>query len=295
VTALLQRSHKGLVVESVVIKSEGDLHAEAPIAEVGDTGVFVRRLEEALLASRIDLAVHSLKDMPSEQPKGLCLAAVPERHDPRDALLSLEGWTLEQVPAGATLATGSNRRKCQILQLRPDLEVVPVRGNVDTLVRKLRDGQFNGLVLALAGVQRLGIDTVGCQPVPRRTCLPAVGQGALGVEARRADTPVRELVEALEHAPSRACVEAERAFLRRLGGGCLAPATAHARIEGGQLRVEAMVGDPEGVTVLLDRESGAPFEAENIGARLAERLLVAGAEGILQSLRQAGPADDGAC
>ena len=289
VADLLRTRHAGLVLEERIVESDGDLHETSPISVFGSTGVFVRRLEEALLDEAIDLAVHSLKDMPTDQPDGLTIAALLERHDPRDALVSLQGWTLDDVPAGTVVGTGSPRRRSQLLHRRPDLDVVPLRGNLDTRIRKLQSGEVGALVLALAGLQRLALDSVPVCPLDIGTCLPAVGQGALAVEIRETDERTAGLVEPLNHKGTWICTSAERAFLRRLGGGCLAPASAFARIDGDRLEVEAAVGDPDGLSMLAERESGELECAPIIGTRLADRLLVAGARRILSEARTAEP------
>lgn len=288
---MLRSLHPGLVVEERIIDSDGDLQDSRPISLLGSTGVFVRRLETALLGRDVDLAVHSLKDMPTEQPDGLTIAAVPERADPRDALVSVAGWTLDEVPPGTVVGTGSPRRRSHLLHRRADLELRPIRGNLGTRVAKLRDGEFGALVLAMAGLQRLGTDSVAVQPLELGNCLPAPGQGALGIEIRESDTRVAELVQPLNHTGAWACTLAERAFLRRLGGGCLAPASAFARIEDGSLHLEGAVGEPDGESILLEREHGEVELAATIGARLAERLLVAGAERILSETRTGEPGE----
>jgi len=285
VAECLERAHPGLEIDERIIRTEGDIQQQAPLG-MGDRGVFVRRIEEALAAGEIDLAVHSLKDLPTRQPEGLVVAAVPQRHDPRDALLTVDGLAFEELPEGSVLATGSFRRRTQLLHARPDLRTVAVRGNVDTRVRRLQEGRFDALVLALAGVERLGIRSVPARPVPAAICLPAVGQGALAVETRAEDRETRERVAVLEHEQSRLAVEAERAFLRTLGGGCLAPATAHARIEEGRLYIDAVVGDPDGVELLRDRDEGAPAGGEALGAALARRMLDAGAGELLARGRE---------
>jgi hydroxymethylbilane synthase len=293
VAARLRERHPDLEVEEVVIRTGGDGGTKA-LGALSDRGVFVKEIEEALLDGGIDLAVHSLKDLPTDLPHGLILAAVPERHDARDALLSVPGWTFDDLPRGARVATGSFRRKCQLLHRRPDLEVVSVRGNVDTRIRKLREEQFDALVLALAGVERLGLDTVPVRPIPESVCLPAVGQAALGIETREDDAGTRDLLGPLVHAPTQAAVTAERAFLQRLGGGCLAPATGYATEEDGRLRLEAVVGDPDGTRILRDSESGGADEATELGERLADRLLDAGAGEILAAIRDGAGEEDGA-
>jgi hydroxymethylbilane synthase len=288
VAEMLRGQHAGLAVVERIVETEGDELPRGPGSPSGTVGVFVRRIEEALLAGDVNVAVHSLKDMPTEQPDGLTIAAVPERHDARDALVSPEGWRLDDVPAGTVLGTGSLRRRCQLLHHRPDLEIRSMRGNIDTRARKLREGEVGALVLAVAGLERLGLDDLPRQPLDPAVCVPAVGQGALAVEVREDDREAADLVAALNHAPSLAGVEAERAFLRRLGGGCSAPATAHARIANGRVHLEALVGEPGGRVLLVERESGGIDDATIIGARLAERLLTAGAAGILSRARQGG-------
>jgi hydroxymethylbilane synthase len=285
VAGRLRRHHPELQIEERVIRTEGDIQQQAPLG-VGDRGVFVRRIEEALLSHEIDLAVHSLKDLPTGQPEGLAIAAVPERHDPRDALLTVNGSAFDELPPGSVLATGSFRRRAQLLHARPDLKTVPVRGNVDTRVGRLREGRFDALVLALAGVERLGIRTVAARPIEPEICLPAVGQGALAIETREEDGEVRERVGALEDRESRLAVEAERAFLKTLGGGCLAPATAYARIEEGRMRIDAAVGDPDGVELMRDGERGDAADARALGAALAARMLEAGAGELLARSRE---------
>lgn len=295
VAGLLRARHPELEVEQVVIRTEGDLRADVPLEAVGERGVFVRQLQHALLAREIDLAVHSLKDLPTSEPPGLVIAAVPPRADPRDALVLREPGGLHSLPPGARVGTGSPRRRCQLLHRRPDLRVVAVRGNLDTRIRKLKRGDVEALVLAVAGLQRLGIDDVAITPLGPDQLLPAVGQGALAVEARAEDPATATWLESLDDAPSAACVEAERALLRRLGGGCLAPAAAHARLEGGRLRVEGLVGDPDGRALLVESEDGPVASARGIGERLAARLLTAGAQVILARASGAPrPADDAA-
>ena len=243
VAECLMRFHPELAVEQHVIRTEGDVASAkgSGPATPEHTGVFVRRIEQALLAGEVDLAVHSLKDMPTDQPDGLTIAAVLERHDARDALISREGWTLDRLPRGTLVGTGSFRRRCQLLHHRPDVQVVPVRGNVETRMRKLRDGEVGALVLAVAGIERLALDDLPFQRLPAKLCLPAVGQGALALECRTSDRECAGLVAPLNHDASMTRVRAERAFLRRLGGGCLAPATAFATIANDRLLVEGCV------------------------------------------------------
>jgi hydroxymethylbilane synthase len=285
IAARLRETHPGLEVEERIIRTEGDEQQHSPLG-VGDRGVFVRRIEQALLAGEIDLAVHSLKDLPTVQPDGLVLAAVPRRHDPRDVLITADGKSFEELAPGAVLGTGSFRRRCQLLAARPDLKTEPVRGNVDTRVDKLLRGDVDAMVLALAGLERLGIDRAPYRAIAVETCLPAVGQGALAVETRRDDGRAVEVVSALDDAEARAEVVAERAFLRRLGGGCLAPATGFARVGDGGLHLRAVVGDPDGTQLLRDEERGGADAADALGVALAERMIAAGAERILAAARE---------
>jgi len=293
VAARLEALHPGLSIELTIIKTEGDVRAEAPFGAMLGKGFFVKEIESALLAREIDLAVHSLKDLPSTFPGGLVLAAVLERHDPRDAILSPSGFAFDELPEGTLVATASPRRRSQLLNARPDLRMCDVRGNVGTRVRKLREGRFGALVLALAGVERLGIASVPVTPVPVAVCLPAVGQGALAVETREDDARTRSLVSDLTHAATLRAVTAERAFLARLGGGCLAPATAFARTVDGTIVVEAVVGETDGRRLLRDRIEGETGTEVELGERLADRMLAAGARGMLEEAR-AVPGEDAA-
>ena len=276
VAAALEAAHPGLTVPITVIKTEGDRNTDASLTAAGGKGLFVKELEDALLAGTIDLAVHSLKDLPTELPAGLAIVAIPRRHDPRDALIAKTARRVEELPENAVVATGSPRRQCQLLARRPDLRFIAVRGNVDTRVRKLERGEFDALVLAVAGIERLGLSTPGRAPIPTETCLPAPGQGALGLETRDDDAPTRRLVAALDDPDSRAAVTAERAFLAELGAGCLAPAAALARVQGERLVLEAMVGEVDGGSVQRDEAEGSARDAAALGASLAGRLLRAG-------------------
>lgn len=289
VVGRLQAAHPGLSVEIRTIRTEGDRNADAVLTTIGGKGIFVREIEEDLLAGRLDLAVHSMKDMPTDQPPGLVFGAVPPRRDPRDVLITRAEWELAELPRGATVATGSPRRRCQLLHVRPDLRMMEVRGNVDTRVRKLGAQEFDALVLALAGLERLGLP-VAARPIPVEACTPAVGQGALAVEVREDDAGTRRLLEAIDHPASARSVTCERAFLRRLGAGCLAPAAAYARLLGATLRIDAMVGDPGGARLLRESGTAPVSEAEALGERTAQRLLERGGEAILEEARSStGP------
>jgi hydroxymethylbilane synthase len=284
VAASIRRRHPEVEVVERIVKTEGDIQQTEPLGR-SDVGVFVRRLEQAMLAGEIDLAVHSLKDLPTSQPDGLVIAGVPPRHDPRDVLLSVDGHTFDALPAGTVIGTGSFRRRTMLLHARPDLRTEPVRGNVDTRIRKLADGEFGAIVLALAGLERLGLDRMPYRPIDVEVLLPAVGQGALGLETRSDDAATRELVAELDDAATHRAVDAERAFLHELGGGCLAPATAYAVVRDGRLELRAAVGDADGVELIRDDERGAAEESEEIGIRLARRMKDAGATRLLEESR----------
>jgi hydroxymethylbilane synthase len=287
----LRRHHPGIRIVERIIKTEGDLQQVAPLGR-SDVGVFVRRIEQALLASEIDFAVHSMKDLPTAQPDGLSITSVPERHDPRDALLTMDGVEFEALPEGTVIGTGSFRRRTQLLNARPELRTEPVRGNVDTRLSKLAAGDFGAMVLAVAGLERLGLDRVPYRALPVELCLPAVGQGALALETRSDDDEAREALAALDDAETHAVVTAERAFLHELGGGCLAPATAFGTLENGTLRLRAAVGDADGVELMRDRESGDPRDAAELGIRLAARMNQAGAGRLLDASREASSQRD---
>jgi len=290
----LKVAHAGLIIEEIVIQTEGDRQNAPPLSDPADRGVFVRRIEEALIEGRIDLAVHSLKDLPTVEPRGLVIAAVPRRHDARDAVVTVLGLELGELPSGAVLGTASPRRRCQLLHSRPDLTTAPVTGNVDTRVRKLAEGRFDALVLALAGIERLGITGVGVKPLSTSVCLPAVGQGALAVETRESDSTTRGMVAFLADDSTTRAVSAERSFLRRLGGGCLAPATAFARVEAGRIRIEAVVGEPDGQRLLRDWAEGESTRGDALGDAIAARLLDAGAGEILAGIRGAAGSEGSA-
>jgi hydroxymethylbilane synthase len=263
-----------------VIKTTGDKVTDVALSKVGTKGLFTKEIEEALLDGAVDLAVHSLKDLPADLPVGLVLAAVPEREDPHDAVI---GGRLAGLPSGARVGTSSLRRAAQIRAFRPDLEVDPVRGNVDTRLRKLDAGQYQALVLAAAGLRRLGWQDRITELLSPSVMCPAVGQGALAIETRE-NAPVLELCRRLEHIETRAAVTAERALLAELGGGCQVPIGAHAAVTEGQLHLQSVVISPDGRR-LVRRESQGPVEdAEALGVALARELLAAGAEEILEDV-----------
>jgi hydroxymethylbilane synthase len=285
VASRLSSSWPGLTVDIEIITTEGDRRTDVPLTASFGEGVFVKEIENALLAATIDLAVHSLKDLPTVTPAGLTIAAILRRHDPRDALVCAKAARVEDLPRGAMVATGSPRRRSQLLLVRNDLRFSLVRGNVDTRIAKLDAGEFDALILAVSGIERLGLANVPYTAIPTEVCLPAPGQGALAVETRTDDEETRRHVAALDDADTAACVGAERSFLAALGAGCLAPAGALGTVSGTSLRLDAMVGYPDGRSQLRDRIEGGLDEAEALGAGLASRLLRAGADAILKEVR----------
>jgi len=272
----------GAGVEIVPVRTEGDRRLEVQLAAIGGKGLFVREIQAMLLAGALDCAVHSLKDLPAETPVGLCLAALPEREDPRDVLVTRERSRFEDLRPGARLGTGSPRRRALALALRPDLVVEPVRGNVDTRLSKLEREGWDGVLLAAAGLKRLGVAPSHVQPLDPEVFVPAVGQGVLAVEARTDDAPVRTLLEKLDHASTRACALAERACLARLGASCNSPMAAHAILDGTSLRMTALVASEDGRKVLRASAVGAPEAPERLGQDLADSLLDQGAASVTQ-------------
>jgi hydroxymethylbilane synthase len=284
VAAQISGRHPGLQVELVVIKTSGDKIHDLPLAQVGGKGLFIKEIEEALAAGQVDLAVHSLKDMPAVIPPGLMLGAVPPREDCRDVLISERYASLAEIPAGGRLGTGSLRRRAQLLHLRPDLNIVALRGNVDTRLKKMAALNLDGLILAAAGLNRLGLAQVQRTALPESDLLPAVGQGALGLEVRRQDYRVQELIAFLNDPATQTAVTGERAFLARLEGGCVVPVAAHGRVEGDSLLLTALISDLEGRRYLKHNLRGPVADAAFMGGRLADHLLDRGGREILAEL-----------
>jgi hydroxymethylbilane synthase len=282
VRARLRAFHPDLEIELLGVTTTGDRFARAPLAGLGGKGVFVKELEEALLAGEADIAVHSMKDLPAVLAPGLAVPVVLEGGDPRDALIAPGYADLEALPRGARLGTASLRRQCQLKALRPDLEIVAVRGNLDTRLRRLGDGALHGLVLAAAGIQRLGLDArVSVYFSPERM-LPAIGQGVVGIECRAAAFEVARLIAPLGDAATYLRVRAERALNVRLGGNCALPLAAHARVDGDTLKLAALIARPDGTDLIRAEGEGAAADAETIGARLADTLIRRGADAILR-------------
>jgi hydroxymethylbilane synthase len=289
------------------IRTTGDKILDVPLAQVGGKALFVKEIEEALLAGTVDLAVHSMKDVPTDLPEGLLIAAIPEREDPTDVLISRTGCRLAGLPRGARLGTSSLRRQAQLLARRPDLVIVGLRGNLDTRIRKLHDEGLDAIVLAAAGVKRLGLEHLITEVLPPEVLLPAIGQGALGIEVRvprpqspvpspktdesrvpspepRAGPHIAEIVRMLDHRETHVAVRAERAMLRRLGGGCQVPIAALANVGGHGLSLRGLIAASDGTTVVRGEAHGTPAEPESVGVALAEDLLDRGGRVILARL-----------
>jgi hydroxymethylbilane synthase len=286
VAALLRQAHPGLTVELVPMSTQGDRILDRSLAAIGGKGLFVKELELALVERRADIAVHSMKDVPGELADELSIGAVLERTDARDALVTAGERHIGNLPNGARVGTSSLRRQAQLLAARPDLRIEPLRGNVDTRLRRLETGDLDAIVLACAGLMRLGLESRITSRLDMKVCLPAVGQGVIGVECRADDSRSRELLKPLEHEATRIALDAERAFSRRLGGSCQSPIAAHAEIAGsGGVTLDGLVAEPDGSKLFRDSISGAAFEAEALGDQLAERVLAAGAGALLERLR----------
>lgn len=275
----------GFEVEVRIIKTTSEHRPDVPLSAIDERDVFTRQLDEALLAGELDLAVHSLKDVPTEVPEGISLAAIGKRHVAADALVSEAGWAVDELPNGAVVATSSLRRKAQLLWQRPDLSIVDIRGNVDTRIRKMREGQADALVLAHAGLSRLGLDaTVPHAVIPHDKMLPAVGQGALAVAVLGEHARYGEIRDTLNHELTEKAILAERALLRALEGGCRLPVGASTSVDGDELRLEGIVASPDGAMVYRGEANGK--EPEEVGARLARDLISQGAEAVLAEIRE---------
>ena len=281
VCARLQETHPGLSVGIKTVKTLADRFLHKALSEMGGKGVFVKELEQALLNNEADLAVHSMKDVTVDMPAGLTISAIMEREDPRDVFISNRYPSLEEMPAGARIGTSSLRRQCQLNAACPDLTLLDIRGNVGSRLQKLDNGAYDALVLAAAGMKRLGMEHRIRAYLGAADMLPAIGQGALGIETRSGDAQVEQLVRPLNHEPTRLCVSAERALSRELYGGCHLPLAGYAQISGDTLSMTALVGYPDGSRIVKDTISGAAADAGKLGCELAGRLLLQGAEEIL--------------
>lgn len=284
IKARLEALHPELEVELLGMSTKGDIILDVPLAKVGGKGLFVKELEAAMLENRADIAVHSMKDVPMEFPEGLGLAVISEREDPTDAFVSNQYQNLDELPIGAVVGTSSLRRRCQISETRPDLKIEWLRGNVNTRLAKLDNGEYDAIILASSGLKRLGFNDRIKSTIPDTVSLPAAGQGALGIECRLADQDVIDLLKPLIHTPTQVCVTAERAMNRRLEGGCQVPIGGYATLEGDQLYVRGLVGEPDGSRIIRDEVRGTADQAEQLGIQLAEALLAQGAGEILESV-----------
>ena len=280
----LMASHPQLTVELVPMVTRGDIILDTPLAKVGGKGLFVKELELALLEGRADIAVHSMKDVPVEFPEGLGLVTICERDDPRDAFVSNNFVSLDSLPAGSVVGTSSLRRQCQIAERRPDLVIRSLRGNVGTRLGKLDNGDYDAIILAVAGLNRLGLQSRIRYALPAEVSLPAVGQGAVGIECRLDDIRIQKLLESLNHEETAIRVSAERAMNMRLEGGCQVPIGSYAELINGELWLRALVGAPDGSILVRGERRGKPEDAEAMGVSLAEELLDKGAREILAAV-----------
>ncbi len=284
VAARLRNAHPGLEVELLGMSTQGDKILDTPLAKIGGKGLFVKELEQGMLAGTADIAVHSMKDVPVELPEGLHLPVIMQREDPRDAFVSNNYEGVEELPQGARVGTASLRRQAQLSERRPDLKVSPLRGNVNTRLRKLDEGEFDAIILASAGLLRLGFAERITAYLDAGQSLPAIGQGAVGIECRSDDERVNTLIAPLHHADTAICVSAERAMNRRLMGGCQVPIGGFAVLEGGRLHLRGLVGEPDGSRVIRAEITGPAADSKRLGTELAEELLAKGADSILKAL-----------
>jgi len=280
----IEQAHPGTTVELVKISTKGDRILDVPLAKVGGKGLFVKEIEDALLASEVDLAVHSMKDVPTELPEGLHIGIIPQRETARDAFLSVKYDSIETLPVGATVGTSSLRRKSQLAALRPDLQVVDLRGNIDTRLRKLDEGLFDALILAGAGLRRLGLAGRITTLLDPAIMLPAISQGALGIELRRDDAELLAGLQFFHHPATAVTVAAERAFLLRLEGGCQVPIGAHATLDGDTLTLTGLIAAVDGRRILKETIIGPTEQAAALGTALAETLLARGGKAILDAI-----------
>ncbi|MCK7269741.1 hydroxymethylbilane synthase [Enterobacter cloacae] len=285
----LEACHSGLRVELVPMVTRGDVILDTPLAKVGGKGLFVKELELALLENRADIAVHSMKDVPVEFPEGLGLVTICEREDPRDAFVSNQFDSLDALPKGSVVGTSSLRRQCQLAERRPDLIIRSLRGNVGTRLGKLDNGDYDAIILAVAGLKRLGLESCIRVALPPELSLPAVGQGAVGIECRLDDRRTRELLAPLNHDETAIRVKAERAMNTRLEGGCQVPIGSYAELINGELWLRALVGAPDGSQMVRGERRGKPQDAEQLGVSLAEELLDNGAREILADVYDGEP------
>jgi len=280
----IEAGRPGVIVELVRITTTGDKIQRPPLSEVGGKGLFIKEIEEALLRKEVDLGVHSMKDVPGELPEALEISVFPQREDPRDAFVSEKYGSIDQLPKGASVGTSSLRRASQLLHHRPDLRIVPIRGNVDTRLRKMESGRFEAIILASAGLRRLGLSHRITQMLPTDLSMPAIGQGVLGLEVRKKDHVVRDLIGFLNHGETELTARAERAFLKELEGGCQVPLAGLGKLEGDRLVLEGMVAELDGSLLIRDKLFGPKEKPEELGVRLAKKILASGGDKILRGI-----------
>ncbi|MEQ9619672.1 MAG: hydroxymethylbilane synthase [Deltaproteobacteria bacterium] len=282
---LLSDSFPALNPEIYIIKTTGDRNLESPLSEIGGKGVFVKEIEESLLSEKIDIAVHSMKDLPAILPEGLAIGAVAERQDPRDVLISKRGLKLNELPEGSGVGTGSLRRAAQLLALRPDLRVLPIRGNVDTRLKKLKEGdEYDAIILAAAGVERMGLAGDITEKIPPDVMIPAPGQGIIAIECRENDTKSAGIISKINHHETSLAAVSERAFLKKLAGDCNVPAGCHARVDRGSVSMSGILASPDGRVMVREKLSGGIDNTALLGEKLADLILDKGGREILDSL-----------
>jgi hydroxymethylbilane synthase len=284
----LRQRYPEMQIAIVVIRTKGDIMQDVSLAKIGGKGVFVKEIEDALLRGDVDIAVHSMKDVPAELPEGLHIATIPEREDPRDVLIAKDNKKMESLPRGARIGTGSLRRGMQVRNLLPDVQIVPLRGNLDTRIRKIELEDLDGVLVAAAGIRRMGWISRVSQFIPVEVMLPAVGQGALGIEMRTGDSSLAEMLAFLNHSATWMEVGAERSFLQRLGGGCQLPIAAYAKIRGKELTLRGLVGSLDGRALITDEVRGTPPDYRMLGTLLAERILSRGGQALIDQAYQGG-------
>lgn len=286
VKAWLEDHYPAIDLEIKIIKTTGDKLLDVALAKIGDKGLFTKQIETALLNNEIDLAVHSLKDLQTVQPAGLCIGAVSKRETPNDVLISKKYRSIDELPQCAKVATGSLRRRSQLLSYRPDLEIFEIRGNVPTRLHKFAESELDAMILAFAGVHRLELDQQIAQIIPFEVMLPAVGQGAMAIEIRENDGELHEILSVFDNVETRACITAERAFLRTLEGGCQVPIGANAIIENDEIKLEGFIGSLNGKINWREKISGARGDAKDLGEKLAQSLIAKGANEVLENTRE---------
>ncbi|WP_316367100.1 hydroxymethylbilane synthase [Candidatus Thiodiazotropha sp. CDECU1] len=287
VAAELKKAHPDLRVELMGMTTQGDRILDTPLAKIGGKGLFIKELEQGLISGEADIAVHSMKDVPVELPQGLHLPVIMQREDPRDAFVSRDFQNIDALPQGACVGTSSLRRQCQLAEKRPDLVIKSLRGNVNTRLRKLDEGEYDAIILAAAGLKRLGFEDRITALIGPEQSLPAIGQGAVGIECRVDDPRVNELIAPLHDPQTALCVGAERAMNQRLNGGCQVPIAGYAMLESGNLWLRGLVGEPDGSRIIRGEVEGTTQEAQAMGEGLADRLLEWGADAILKALYDA--------